>query len=269
MRGMMTIILIGALSVPAAATTLFEKKFACPVGGEKFEASVVGSSTSWGQRPDGRAYGTLPIWPMVECPGNGLLLFDEEFSVEDVAKLTPLVASAEYQAMRASESPHYRSWWLQKNLGRDAYALAGNLLAASWEVDHDPAAKARYQQAFVTASQTLPWSEAKKGPWFWLHLRAANALRELSKFDESAALLAMIDRPDRLPTEADELKGARWMIDGLAALNADRNPASEPANLIPAMMAVERCAAGGVSRAEETACNSKAVKDAAAELKGS
>lgn len=267
MRRLMMTVLIGTLSAPVAATTLFEKKFTCPVGGETFEASVVGSSTSWGQRPDGRTYGTLPIWPIVECPGNGLLLFDEEFGDADVAKLTPLVASAEYQAMRASESPHYRSWWLQKNLGRDAYALAGTLLAASWEVDHDPAAKVRYQDAFVAAAQALPWSEAKKEPWFWLHLRAANALRELGRFDESAALLTMIDRRDRLPTDADELKGARRMIDGLAALNADRNPASEPANLIPAAMAVGRCEAGGLSPAEDAACNSKAVKDAAAELK--
>lgn len=266
MHRLMMTVLIGALSVPAAATTLFEKKFTCPVGGERFEASVVGSSTSWGQRPDGRTYGTLPIWPIVECPGNGLLLFDEEFGDADVAKLTPLVASAEYQAMRASESPHYRSWWLQKNLGRDSYALAGTLLAASWEVDHDPAAKSRYQEAFVASAQALPWSEAKKGPWFWLHLRAANALRELGRFDESATLLTLIDRPDRLPADADELEGARWMIDGLAALNADRNPASEPANLIPATMAVERCKADDLSRAEETACNGKTVKEAAAEL---
>lgn len=262
MRRIALALAIVALSAPAAATTFFEQKFTCPVGGKTFKAAVIGSSSSWGQRPDGRAYGTTPVWPMTECPDNGLILFEREFSRADIARLTPLVASADYQAMRKSDSQYYRAWWLKKNLGRDAFELTDTLLVASWEVDEWPEVKARYQQQFAAGAMALEWSEEKASPWFWLRLRAANALRELGRFDESAALLADIDRPGRLPADAEELKGARWLIDGLTALNADRNRASEPANLIPPRMAAERCKQGELSAAEIHACNSKDVKAA-------
>lgn len=253
---------------PAQATTTIEQEFTCPVGGEKFASSVIASHTSWGQRPDGRRYGTLPIHPIVECPGNGFLLFEETFTPEDIAVLEPLVASAEYQAMRSAETPNYRVWWLRSKLARDPLDLTSSLLRASWESDHGIARKARYQAAFVAAATALQRTDADAQTWFWFNARAANALRELGRFDEAVALLDRIDRPDILPTDPDQREGARSLIDGLRKLVAEQNPAAEPANLIPPREAAIRCVVpqAALSASEQSACASEAVREAVAEF---
>jgi hypothetical protein len=250
----------------ASATTVFEQEFTCPVGGEKFKDFAIGSYTSWGQRPDGRSYGTLPVHPVVECPGNGFLLFDDAFSPEEIARLEPLVAGAEYQAMRSVETPHFRVWWLMEQLGRDPYDRAGALLRASWESDDDPGRKARYQAAFVAAATALPHSPEKAEPWFWLNVRAANALRELGDFGRAEAVMAEL-AGGAWPEDADEREGAEYLVGGLRALIAERNAAAEPANLIPPRMAVERCTkqAAALSPSEKKACAAPAAREAMAE----
>lgn len=260
---------MGAFALtPAQATTTIEQDFTCPVGGEKFQSSVIASHTSWGQRPDGRRYGTLPIHPIVECPGNGFLLFDEEFTPEDIAVLEPLVASAEYQAMRSAETPNYRVWWLRSKLGRDPLDLTSSLLRATWESDHDVDRKARYQAAFIAATTALQRTEANAQTWFWFNARAANALRELGNFDEAAALLDRIDRPETLPTDPDQREGARYLIDGLRTLVAEQNRVAEPANLIPPREAAIRCVVPqtALSSSEQAACAGEAVREAVAEF---
>jgi hypothetical protein len=258
----------GLASIPARATTTFEQDFVCPVGGEKFESYVIGSYSSWGQRPDGRSYGTLPIYPIVECPGNGFLLFQEEFTPEDIARLEPLVASAEFQAMRSIETPNYRVWWLRSKLGREPIELASSLLRASWESDQEFERKARYQAAFVAAATGLQRTDANAETWFWFNVRAANALRELGHFDQAALLLDRVDRPERLPTDPEQLEGARYLIDGLRKLVAENNPVPEPANLIPAREAALRCVVHRVapSPSEQVACASAEVREAIAEF---
>jgi hypothetical protein len=225
--------------------------------------------SSWGQRPDGRRYGTTPIIPLTECPKNGFVYFDEKFSPTEKQKLTPLVLGSEYQAMRKTETPHYRAWWLMERLGRDAYDRAYMLLVSSWEADDNPQLKTRYQQSFIDAVGALSWSEEKRDDWFWINLRAANALRELGRFAQSDVLLAGLDKPEKLPKDPDALKGARFLIDGLRQLNAEKNPAREPTNLIPARMAVDRCVGqpSALSPAEKKACSGPDLHDALKEMR--
>jgi hypothetical protein len=266
-RKFFALALAGAASVasgPLGATTTFEQDFTCPVGGETFKGQVVASSSSWGQRPDGRSYGTLPIYPIVECPGNGFPLFDEEFTPAEIAMLEQAVASAEYQAMRASETPHYRTWWLAQKIGREPQQLISSLLQATWESDDDWERKARYQAAFIQAATGWARTDENARMWFWYNLRAANALRELGHFDQAAMLLDRIDRPDRLPTDASQLAGARKLIAGLRSLVAEQNPVPEPANLVPERIAAYRCVAHRVplTPSEEAACETASVREA-------
>ncbi len=215
-----------ALSVspqPLWATTVYPETFTCPIGGEVFQDHVVGSYSSFGQRPDGRAYGTLPIYPVTECPGNGFILFDEQFTAEEIAILTPLVESDAYQAMRQSETAQFRSWWLMRAVRRDTNRLASAMLQASWETDDDLVRKRRYQQAFIDAVAAIDQADEA---WLFYTLRAVNALRELSQFEQAASLLERIEVSDRWPDESDEREGAHFLTDGLRALIADRNPYS-------------------------------------------
>jgi hypothetical protein len=124
---------------------------------------------------------------------------------------------------------------------------------------------------FVEAAAKLPWAEDKRSDWFWLNLRAANALRELGEFDKSRDLLAGLDSPSRLPTDADEIKGARMLIDGLKALNSERNAALEPANLIPQTEAAFQCAmrSAELTPTEIKVCASPEVQKAVETLKES
>jgi hypothetical protein len=257
---------IGFACGTASGTTMMEQQFICPVGGEKFEDFVIGSYTSWGQRPDGRSYGTLPIYPIVECPGNGFLLFEEEFSPQDVARLEPLVASAEYQAMRRAETPHFRVWWLMEKLGRDPYDRTGALLRASWESDEDTERKARYQTAFIAAATALTPTPEQAETWFWFNLRAANALRELGDFARAEAVLAEV-AGNPWPADEEEREGAEYLIEGLRPLIAEGNAVAEPTNLVPPRMAVERCTtqAAALSASEREACATPAAREAIAE----
>lgn len=241
---------------PLTATTSLPQTFTCPVGGETFEDDVIASRTTSGRRPDGRPYGSLEIVPLVECPGNGLVLFDNDFTADEIALLTPLVASARYQAMRQGETPHYRAWWLMRALGREPAVLAGTLLTASWESDRDRERKARYQNAFVEAAQAVPRSEAQD--WFHYTVRAANALRELGRFEEAGARLDLLEASEAWPKDPDSREGARLLIEGLRALIAERNRHSEPTNLVPARVAARRCLdrAAELTASEGDACAS-------------
>jgi hypothetical protein len=251
-----TVALVGCLH-PAHATTVVPKDFTCPVGGERFTANVIVSFSSWGQRPDGRSYGTLPIYPIVKCPKNGLLLTGDDFTPADVAILTPLVASAEYQAMRKTETPHFRAWWLLSRLQRDPHDLAGLLLQASWETDADLDRKARYQGAFIAAATALKRNPKDGDSWFFFNMRAANALRELGYFDKAVLVLNRIDRPELLPKDAAAKPEFLRFLAGLRLLISERNPTPEPANLLPKFEAARRCEVGAalLSPSEVNACS--------------
>jgi len=105
------ILVIALWSNTAAATTHFEESFTCPIGSEEFKANVVMSSSTRGQRPDGRPNSSFPVYPIVECPANGLLLIKEAFTEDELAVLAVAIASAEYQSLRETDTPHYRVYW--------------------------------------------------------------------------------------------------------------------------------------------------------------
>lgn len=257
---------LAAAPLPVLATTSYPEDFTCPIGGERFQDQVIGSYSSWGSRPDGRPYGTLPWVPLPECPGNGFLLFQEEFTPQEIAILTPLVASPEYQAMRDAETQHYRAWWLQRALGpAEAAPLAETLLVATWQTDEEPERKARYQRAFVAAADALRLNDPA---WLILTLRAANARRELGDFTGAAAVLgtAQIAR-STWPQDNEELEGAQAYAADLAALIAEENTGAEPLSMIPQEIGAERCAgkASALFPSERKLCASPVYQAALAE----
>jgi len=274
---------LGACSVltppQAQATTMFPQKFKCPIGGEKFESYVIGSYSSWGSRPDGRSYGTLPIMPVTECPSNGFILIGDTYSKEEIATLTALVSSAEYQAMRKTETAHFRAWQEMKAIGRAPAALAGKLLEASWETDDDAGRKARYQRLYVEAVDALPRpAAAKEGgedrkDWFFLNLRAANAQRELGDFAGAGTRLDLLsqnlDYAGYGADEAEEKAGLEGFIAKLRRLVSENNGWFEPANLVPLDVAGKRCdmAEPALTPAEREVCDGSALAERKAELK--
>lgn len=249
-------------AAPSQATTWFEVTIKCPIGGKKFKSAEMGSNSYFGQRPDGRPYSPSPIPPISECPDNGFVIFDRELPKTAIDRLAPLVASDEYQALRKTETRHYRASWLMERIGHNGYDRAYELMIAGWESDDQPERKARYQTEFAAAVLALERGDARRDDWFWLRLRAANALRETGRFDEAGAVITATYRPEYFPSDADESNGAKFLVEGLRDLLHDRNRTAEPANLIPPMEAIMRCRLDGLSAAETAACASPRVREA-------
>ncbi len=251
---------------PLSATTMYPTQFTCPVGGEQFEDYVVGSTSSWGQRPDGSAIGGVSPWPVVECPSNGLPLYKETFEEDELAKLATLIATPDYLAMRETETVYRRIWWLEKQLGADDYSLARYLISASWETEFEPERKARYQRDFATAANALVRTSDQADNWFWLTLRAANAYRELGRYSDAARLVSEADRADLMPEDAEQREGARSFIDQLSPLIAEQNPTSQPTNMVGARNAAMRCTkeAAGMTAVEQDACDTPEYREAIA-----
>lgn len=186
---------LAALAAPAHAGFPVESEETCPVGGEKFTYTTTGSYSIFGQRPDGKPYGSW-LFPlaMPECPSNALVVY-REFKPEEIPALTALIASPEYTALR-SETQYFRASWLAARMEPgDPHRAAFLLLQATWEVDEAPETKARYQRAFAEAAGAITPDAAELDSLF-LRFRLANARRELGEFDAARAAL------DSLPLAA-------------------------------------------------------------------
>ncbi|MEZ5710246.1 MAG: hypothetical protein R3E02_12760 [Blastomonas sp.] len=251
-------VMVFAANSPALATTFFEQKFVCPIGGEKFKASVVGSNSTFGQRPDGKPYSPMAVIRYTECPSNGFPIFQKDFTARDIAILTPIIASDEYQQMRTAETQRFRVWYLKKAIGASAADQASALMVAGWEADGDAALKARYQEAFVDAVAAII-REDDPETWFWLNLRAANALRELGRFDDALHRFGEIAPYISSVVEDDQRSDIEAYLDDLTTLVKEGNSASEPVGLVPPRYGAVRCVMKQMelSQSEKNICDTE------------
>lgn len=223
----------------------------CPIGGEAFEHISTGAYSVFGERPDGKQYGSwVSPLPLVECPSNGLIVF-KQFSEAELNELSGLIATAEYRALRQNESPYYRLHWLRRHLSPTDGDATWHLLHASWESDEVPSRRARYQELFVTEVMQAPARPADLG-WLALQARAINALRELGRFEEATALLSRLPREALAqPSGEEEVEEQRqsWRdyLTRIERVIARRDSSSEPFDMIPTMVAASYCVDGNYS----------------------
>lgn len=237
-----------ALASGAGASTYgMPRTIRCPVGGETFQWPTLASYSRWGALPDGQPIGSAPFpLPIPQCPKNGLPVYDD-FDKAAVAKLAPLVASAEFKALRAAgETPRYLTQWLQQRMGAPAIDSAWVLLQASWEAKNrdDPARASRYNAEYVTRAASLAGDPlAVHG----MAARRVNALRELSRFEEAeAARTALLAVP--VTGEGDERRereGWHRYLTSLAAPIARRDAARAPIDLLGRRDQAFRCLGAG------------------------
>jgi hypothetical protein len=228
-----------AAAPPAPVT----QTLTCPVGGERFPFTSLSAYATWGQRPDGKPYGSwvFPA-PLPECPDNGLVMY-RDFSRDERGRLPAILADPGFVALREGQGTWYRAAYLEHALQPRSPVTAWLLLNATWEAQDGSLRKARYQDEFVDAVQVLG-GEAAPIEAFALRVRAANALRELGRFEEARAALAALPRD----TLASDPAAAQWgaFLDGLARAIARGDRTPEPLDLIPRQVAAAYCL-GGVS----------------------
>lgn len=226
------------LSTTALAGTPVSEQVTCALGGERFTHQTTAAYTTFGQRPDGKPYGSwrFPL-ALPECPKSGLVMY-RAFTKDERARLPALLADPVFVDLRRGQTPYYRAAWLEHALQPRSSVTAWLLLNASWEADDESLRKARYQDEFIDAVAVLG-PDAAPRERFALQVRAANALRELGRFDAAGAALKAVPR-DPLDTDASSPAWTAF-LDGLdrAITRSDRT--SEPLDMIPAPIAAGYC----------------------------
>jgi hypothetical protein len=231
-------------AAPSSAGTPVTETMTCPIGGGSFSFTTSASYSTYGERPDGKPYGswTFPL-ALPECPDNGLVLY-KQYTPEEVAKLEPLVASEAYQALRKEDTPYYRAYWLMKAMGLGPERYLWALLQASWEAQDRPELRKRYLTELAEASAAVP-SRPQDLNWIGMEGRAINALRELGRFDEALARLAKVPLAGLgAAGETAEAKSRRGWHSFFTAIKPviERKDASiEPLDLLPRSVAFGRC----------------------------
>jgi hypothetical protein len=220
----------------------------CPVGGEHFSAWRPAMYSTFGERPDGKPYSYLPFpFPLPECPGNKLIVFDE-FTPAETATLARLIATADYKRLVEAETTYYRGYWLADKMGRPKSESLGLLLSAIWQVTPEPVPDApadtgngeqlrRYQALFV--EQVRQMGPALAPDQLWLQARAANAARQMKRFDEAEALRRQAETT--LSSRTDK-GGWDTYLASLQKVIARKDASVEPLDMIPDQQAGLICA---------------------------
>jgi len=234
-----------AAPAPAEAGMPVTQRMKCPLGGRSFSFTTTASYSTWGARPDGRPFGSweFPL-ALPQCPDNGLVVY-RPFSRDEIARLRPLVASEEYRALRrAGETGYYHAYWLMRRTGEPATHYLWALVQASWEAEGDPARRRRYMEELVERSSDL--GEPLDETTIAVRARVINALRELGRFDEAAAMLAATPVEEVAAPSETVRPTADWRghYRTLGRIIARRDSSIEPIDMIPYREARRRCAAG-------------------------
>jgi hypothetical protein len=271
MRKLILASALAALLAPALAgqAAPVRRTMTCPIGGEKFQFSTVESIQSWGERPDGKPYGSYPL-ELPECPKNGLVLY-KDYEAAEVAKLEPLIASEEYQALRKEHVPFYRAYWLMGQMGVAAGPRLIALQRAIWAADAKPELRARYLAEFAAETAKLP-RKPEDVNWIGMEGRAVNALRELGRFDDASARLAKLPLSALAVAEpkitdrsaaANQVRARRnWLsyLNGLKAVIGRRDASAEPFEMLPKREWTGRCIDGkGLNEAQQAYCAAQAA----------
>lgn len=268
-------------AIPASAGSPIEVKIKCPVGGKRFTHIETAALTTWGERPDGKPYGswTFPM-PIPECPDNSLVMY-RDFEKHEIPALTALVQSSDYRALRA-ETTYYRAAWLAERMDRDKpRAPIWLLLRATWQVDETPALKARYQREFAARAAAVA-VDATDVDSLILHYRLANAYRELGDFTAAlgvldafpfAALDVTMPEGEDATGQAEDDAGARlYLREQIPALRqtiATGDSSAEPIALLPENVAAWLCFEQIQAGTNEPAarCNDPAIREEIANIR--
>jgi hypothetical protein len=229
-------LLLAAPAAPVLAGTPVTTRMTCPIGGERFDFTTTASYSIFGTRPDGKPFGswTFPL-ELPECPGNGLIVYKENFEPAELTRLGALIETPGYRALRGGDTSYYRLSWLLREMGAPRREVLWALIRATWQPANDSALRARYLGELAVLAAAEPDAPADL-PGFALRAYEINALRELGRFDEASALLARTSlaplRPEGSHAGAQDRDRAGWLqhYSRLEALLARRDRSADPAD---------------------------------------
>ncbi len=124
-----------SLGQSALALTFAKNEYTCPIGGEKFTATVPASGSSFGTRTDLKPYGAIQApWTLPQCPTNKFVMFKEKFTAEELETFKSIIESDEYKAIPPTSSEYYYLAKLYERSKASSEKIAWAYLQASWEM---------------------------------------------------------------------------------------------------------------------------------------
>jgi hypothetical protein len=215
-----------AFVATAQATTMMPVQKVCPIGGEKYESFEIMSTSQFRMRLDLRPNGPAAHLPWDQCP-NGFVVWKDKFTPEEIAKLTPVVASEEFQRMRKEHVTAYLVVHLRRALGASDADLAWLVLKAAWEAEET---KEDFRQRYLVEAQIAMNALAKSRTshdeeWWSASIVTAEIARQRGRFPEALELLAALPVNE---LKADDVK--RAVIDQIKAHANRRN--ARPADFV-------------------------------------
>ena len=228
------LLLTAASASAALALTMSKQDFTCPIGGEKFTTDVVNSHTQFGIRLDLRPIGAMlsPI-PLPVCPGNGFVMFKNEFTPEDIKALEPIVLSDDYRQARKQHVDYYMVAFMRAKLGAEPLELARLYQRASWEAENryasqnnqpyeKPELVVQYRTlALQNLDAFLEKDQSYSTDWWTASVVAAELERLLGHFDAVQKRLAGLP-VDKLAIDSPVRKAIDQI--GAQALKRNANP---------------------------------------------
>lgn len=218
---------------------------------------ALGSISTWGALPDGMPLGSgyFPA-DLPQCPRNGLVIY-RDFTARELERLKAVIESREYRSLVNTRSPkYYLAYTLARALeDEDAPWL---LLRATWDIKNADPSDARanaYNNEFVILVRSLRVSAVSFNS-IALQARAANALRELGRFEEAENLRRSVVVASDAGGAGEEAQQNRegWtkFLKLLAGPIARHDRSRSPMDMLDEKDRVFRCMAGEASPQERS-----------------
>lgn len=193
---------VALFSVCLAAASLAAEPitFTCPIGAAEFSLEVAPSPQPSDQNLDFKPVGegVISPRPIPVCPGNGFVVYRDDFSAEEISALSTYVLSSEYRALKDIHTPYYLLAKLLDIQQRPVLEVAFTYLRASWEVDTENTRYEEYAKAAADGFETYLVDADQRVPdYFTSHLLLAELKRRVGDFAGAKTTLEAIKHHDQ------------------------------------------------------------------------
>lgn len=174
--------------VQAHTTTTIN--YTCPVDGVEFSHFTTGSDYVRGSKLDLQpiGMGSYP-WPAAQCPNDGMIMFKNSFTPEEVAILKDYVGTPEYQQMVKEDTTYWRAAKLKEKLGVPLNERWFTMLQATWQTYGDQYDS--YASETIKAVEALladpPKDKKEKDIETW-RLLSGELYRRVGDFDKAKTI---------------------------------------------------------------------------------
>jgi hypothetical protein len=177
---------LGATASRVQALTMYDIEVVCPIDGNTFLAKAIGIYRQTGMRLDSKPLGSLMApTPYPVCPGNGFVVYKNDFSDEELATLRSMVLAEDYQRARKDHTDRYMVAFMRERMGANGHELGFLYLEASWEAESENSRLVNQYRSLSLEKfdAFLAEDNSRSDQWWAAAAAAAELERMLGNFD--------------------------------------------------------------------------------------